>query len=608
MLPLLLTLPLGIAAPPTGDNTTLVFDEVVLGESHGCGRRSTGSVACWGANDRGQLGAGARASSPTPVPVLGLSDAVSLAAGDHHTCAIRRDRSLVCWGDNQAGQLATSALPTYATPLEVPGLGAVLSVAAGAVHTCAVATAGGVSCWGNNLYGQLGTTDVPSSPLPLPVMGVAGATMIAAGYGHTCAGLPGDASTPAYVLCWGDGRLGQLGRVDLAVPTSAPAPPTPLGAPVLGLRGLAARQHQTCMLDAEGVRCWGATPDQAVGQPEPQRVVTQSGLVQLSLGWGHGCALSGGHRVTCWGDDTKGQLGARLPRAVVVGAYGLVDASGVAAGRGETCAARTGGRLVCWGSYTNDEKAAAAQQRAPSYQPPRKVTRQLPPNTSLVAHTEEVLAPEGSRVRVVIQTVADQPCANARLHLEPEVKRRQHRLRIGEVFLPNGDCIATNAPATATYDLPTDATGRQDIVIRWQNKEDFFQLYVSDHKVEVIPLQTTFAFWQGETNTWRVPTGSLAISCTDWLDAPVCLRRSLDGLGTCRELRDLPEIVTAPALERRTFGNPWFAADPAATLISPDFDHDRFRALVEERWSDGSDCVDIAVRTWTGATWTNDPR
>jgi hypothetical protein len=54
--------------------------EISAGGDHVCARRSSGSVVCWGRNDRGQLGDGTTVNSAIPVFVVGLTDAVEIGS------------------------------------------------------------------------------------------------------------------------------------------------------------------------------------------------------------------------------------------------------------------------------------------------------------------------------------------------------------------------------------------------------------------------------------------------------------------------------------------------------------------------------------------------
>ena len=65
-----------------------------------------GAAACWGTDAFGELGDdGALALSPTPIAVAGVSDAAAVAAGQSHACALLASGSVACWGANDAGQL-----------------------------------------------------------------------------------------------------------------------------------------------------------------------------------------------------------------------------------------------------------------------------------------------------------------------------------------------------------------------------------------------------------------------------------------------------------------------------------------------------------------------
>lgn len=87
---------------------------VAAGGSHTCAVLQSGDLYCWGANGSGQLGDGTRAGSQTPVKIeLGDGkDVAAVALGLAHTCALASDRTVRCWGENEQGQVGNGAKPT----------------------------------------------------------------------------------------------------------------------------------------------------------------------------------------------------------------------------------------------------------------------------------------------------------------------------------------------------------------------------------------------------------------------------------------------------------------------------------------------------------------
>src|SRR5258708_892082 len=142
---------------------------------HVCALLVDGTVECWGSNAAGQLGNGRTDSSLLPVPVQGLRNATTVVAGNTHTCALLTNGTVECWGEQAmlcagaAGGLDNCGLPCSMKPVPVVGLSGVIAIAAGSTHTCALLSGGTVQCWGDNLSGELGDGTMNNALAPVPV-------------------------------------------------------------------------------------------------------------------------------------------------------------------------------------------------------------------------------------------------------------------------------------------------------------------------------------------------------------------------------------------------------------------------------------------------------
>src|SRR5262249_49192407 len=152
-----------------------------------CAIVASGVVRCWGDNSSNQFANGGQpAFSATSLQVATQSAAVAVTAGANHACVIGSTGTVRCWGANNRGQLGNNSTQPAAVVVDVQGLTYVVSISAGAFFTCAVQAAGIASCWGANDSGELGAKDsvnhltptlVVSSVFSLPAGGVTGLSL-----------------------------------------------------------------------------------------------------------------------------------------------------------------------------------------------------------------------------------------------------------------------------------------------------------------------------------------------------------------------------------------------------------------------------------------------
>jgi alpha-tubulin suppressor-like RCC1 family protein len=260
---------------------------------------SSENVFCWGLNVDGELGNNSTALSGIPVQVLAgaqsgvagakLTDITAISLGENQACGaeVQSGGLAFCWGSNVSGQLGDNATAAAgpSTPVLVQDVGGggdlsgIIAVAAGGRHTCALRSSSGVYCWGDGSLGQLGNNNTLESNSPVAVLGVGGVgfltgvSSIAAGDSHTCAIANSDGTNLDVVYCWGDGLDGDLGN-NATIQANVPVE-------VVGVGG----------------------------------VGVLSGILSITAGAGHTCALSSVGAVYCWGSNTQGALGASAPGA-----------------------------------------------------------------------------------------------------------------------------------------------------------------------------------------------------------------------------------------------------------------------------------------------------
>lgn len=302
--------------------------DIASGLKHTCVVRPPGKVTCWGFNNDGQLGNGQTGtSSATPVDARDIMDAVKLAAGSNFTCAARRGGGVACWGANNAGQLGTGNTSASPAPISIMNFRDVASVAAGQLHACAVKRDDSVFCWGEGKNGQLGNGGTTGSLSPVQVS-VAASTQIAATERSTCA-----LTRDSRVFCWGANEVGQLGN---GAANSSPNP-SPVAVSNLddAIAIAAGRTHVCAARRAGTVVCWGAGSAGQLGdgQSRPDASTATANFVTVSsimnaIGVGagafHSCAPTKIGGIQCWGANDRGQLGnrAQIPELSPVSVVG----------------------------------------------------------------------------------------------------------------------------------------------------------------------------------------------------------------------------------------------------------------------------------------------
>lgn len=319
-----------------------------LGRRHTCATLDDGRVACFGANDRGQLGNGNQQPTAQVAIVGGLAAVRELAVVSETSCVVLAGADVRCWGSDADGVLG-NGLPAGTLPHEPARVAEVddaIAVASGDDFSCAVRRSGQLWCWGGDRRGQLGDGPATSGrSTPRAVAGLEHVVGVATGSAHTCA-----VDRRGDVHCFGDNAAGQCvrdkrKRIDTPVKVGG----------LHQVKAVALGERHSCALQSNGsVSCWGDLPGR--GDSSPTTVAGLSGIVELTAGARHTCARAASGRAWCWGENLRGQIGdgtgagqldepVLSPRPVAR----LTDAVALAGGGTFGCAVRRDGKVSCWG-------------------------------------------------------------------------------------------------------------------------------------------------------------------------------------------------------------------------------------------------------------------
>jgi alpha-tubulin suppressor-like RCC1 family protein len=342
----------------TGPN---YLDRLATGTSFTCAVTDSGQAKCWGWGFDGQLGDGTGGKRLTPVDVIGLGEDIStIAAGGSHSCALDAIGGVACWGNNSDRQLGIPSVSRAVSPQNVPDLpSGVASISLGGTHSCALMREGGVKCWGDGAYMKLGFNTFLQdivSPASVPNLET-GVKAIAAGSEHSCA-----LRNSGAVWCWGRNLGGALGN---GSPTGESEP-----GPVVGLNSgvisISAGGGHSCAVHKFGnVMCWGANTFGELGDGTTTHRSTpvyveslNADFKTVATGSSHTCGLTVSGGVWCWGSNGDGQLGdgTTISRTTPVAVTGLNSgAIDISLGSAHSCALMTSGGIKCWGSNSSGQ-------------------------------------------------------------------------------------------------------------------------------------------------------------------------------------------------------------------------------------------------------------
>ncbi len=327
------------------DATDIV--ELRAAEMHTCGRKSDGTLWCWGHNENGQLGDGTTTHSLAAVRVGGLTNVSLFDGGRRHTCAVGSYNSVAglwCWGrggegnhdaNGATGKLGNNSSADSSVPARVDLSAAaaqgqtVKSLSTGSYHSCVVMSDDSTWCWGRNANGELGNGATTPSKVPVQVS-YAGITIptgvtveqVSCSDGRGKQGSTCILLSNGNVFCWGANAHSELGDGGTTARTT---PSTPVNISALGavkIVQLAAAQYAKCARTDDGAGwCWGENVNGILGiddgnpvtQATPVEVNVLSTATRLDMSHKLACAVDSAQHLFCWGTNRRGQATGHAP-------------------------------------------------------------------------------------------------------------------------------------------------------------------------------------------------------------------------------------------------------------------------------------------------------
>ena len=381
---------------------------VSAGGSHTCVLLDGNNVKCWGDNSNGQLGdGGTNQQNDAAIVGITLTGAIAIDSGQGHSCAVDSSDSIHCWGGSANGQVGDGSTSEQITsPTEIilgQNIGA-LSVSSGSTYTCVVGSNDLARCWGGHGSGalSLGTSPsefaisrwsyISSSERDWNNNGNINIFEVSVVSDGDHDGFPSDSdsddSNPTVAADCSSGSYGRFtcrqaspGYYVSGTGNTVMTPASPghyvdsIGAITESQCDIGEFQKlsgQTSCDDAEpgyyvpapgasdGTPCPAGQYNDLHGQSSIDACKwAESGhsvpvLTQITSGVSHSCAILDDGSVSCWGDNSNGQLGdgSRSPNlepdksSMPLGRKAVE----ISAGSYHTCTMFDDGSVRCWGS------------------------------------------------------------------------------------------------------------------------------------------------------------------------------------------------------------------------------------------------------------------
>lgn len=308
-------------------------------------------------------------------PLYQVQQVTSGPSNHGQMCARLAGGEVYCWGENSNYELGIGDNDDRLLPARVPLPHPATQLVRSQQQIWALLDNGEVWGWGVNTQGQLGVGNTTAHTTPQPVVDVSSVALTNAiqlvssdgltDLGSACALVDDDGDGAGTVFCWGENQSGQRGRGSVGADGLFAQPIVGLTSVVQLASTNSAGSGHRCALTSNGiVSCWG---DNTHGQLGDGTNTTSGTPVTVNLAGNQArqLALAGGEfgttlavldngTVRTWGDNQSGQLGinstsnSNVPVSPVLASIAGVAISGQG-NNTHACALSSAGEVFCWG-------------------------------------------------------------------------------------------------------------------------------------------------------------------------------------------------------------------------------------------------------------------
>ncbi|HEX5747640.1 MAG TPA: hypothetical protein VFZ09_15440 [Archangium sp.] len=213
---------------------------------------------------------------------------------------------------------------------------------------------------------------------------------------------------------------------------------------------------------------------------------------------------------------------------------------------------------------------------------------------------------QGTSLQLRLTSVQNYSCLGYEIPARLSMAAGELRIDVEKVRFRPGPCLAAIGPASGLVVLPETVRGTFTLRLRHGGQEDQYRLVIEQDRLELSPLRARFSATQSPLVLLRAPEGALHLQCIfkDWENR--CREQAAKGGPTCATFFADPEIARLEPLELKPGAySLGIFRSPSGCFVRAPGGVEALVRHISEHYRDPSNCLYIAVHTWTGGGFSN---